>query len=188
MPFTNLFRRRTANAGHAASSPRRRRVTLGVEALEHRTVPSTFTVLNNLDSGAGSLRQAILDANTNPGADTIVFARRIHQITLTSGELKITASLNIQGPGADELAVSGNAASRVFEVASGTVTISGLTMSDGLAGKNASPFAGAGGGILNEAGANLTLANVVLANNQAVGDPSVVIPVNPVFNLAGGAT
>lgn len=34
---------------------------------------ATFTVTNTNDSGAGSLRQAILDANSNPGADTIAF-------------------------------------------------------------------------------------------------------------------
>ena len=31
---------------------------------------ATFTVTNTNDSGAGSLRQAILDANANPGLDT----------------------------------------------------------------------------------------------------------------------
>jgi hypothetical protein len=35
---------------------------------------ATFTVTNTSDSGAGSLRQAILDANANPGLDTITFA------------------------------------------------------------------------------------------------------------------
>jgi hypothetical protein len=35
---------------------------------------ATFTVTNTSDSGPGSLRQAILDANANPGADTIGFA------------------------------------------------------------------------------------------------------------------
>ena len=34
---------------------------------------ATFTVTNTNDSGPGSLRQAILDANANPGADTIAF-------------------------------------------------------------------------------------------------------------------
>ena len=34
----------------------------------------TFTVINTADSGAGSLRQAILDANALPGADRIEFA------------------------------------------------------------------------------------------------------------------
>lgn len=33
----------------------------------------TYTVTNLADSGAGSLRQAILDANANPGLDTIAF-------------------------------------------------------------------------------------------------------------------
>ena len=35
---------------------------------------ATFTVTNTNDAGPGSLRQAILDANANPGADDIVFA------------------------------------------------------------------------------------------------------------------
>ena len=34
---------------------------------------ATFTATNTNDSGAGSLRQAILDANANPGLDTITF-------------------------------------------------------------------------------------------------------------------
>jgi hypothetical protein len=35
---------------------------------------NTYTVTSTNDSGAGSLRQALLDANANPGADTIAFA------------------------------------------------------------------------------------------------------------------
>ena len=34
---------------------------------------ATYTVTNTNDAGAGSLRQAILDANTNPDADLIDF-------------------------------------------------------------------------------------------------------------------
>jgi hypothetical protein len=34
---------------------------------------ATFTVTNNNDAGAGSLRQAILDANANGGLDKIDF-------------------------------------------------------------------------------------------------------------------
>ncbi|HEY7116326.1 MAG TPA: hypothetical protein VH475_07065, partial [Tepidisphaeraceae bacterium] len=44
-----------------------------LEPLEERLTPAVFTVGNILDSGAGSLRQAILDANALQGADTIVF-------------------------------------------------------------------------------------------------------------------
>jgi hypothetical protein len=46
---------------------------LSLERLEDRTVPTTFTVVNTLDSGPGSLRQAILDANASAGANIINF-------------------------------------------------------------------------------------------------------------------
>ncbi|HUE69556.1 MAG TPA: right-handed parallel beta-helix repeat-containing protein [Pirellulaceae bacterium] len=61
-PGSRTHRHRTQNAR-----------TLAVEHLEERQVLSTFLVTNTADSGAGSLRQAILDANANPGADAIVF-------------------------------------------------------------------------------------------------------------------
>ena len=44
-----------------------------IESLEERTLLSAFTVSNLNDHGAGSLRQAILNANSNPGADVINF-------------------------------------------------------------------------------------------------------------------
>ncbi len=50
-----------------------RTLALAVEHLEERQVLSTFLVINAANSGAGSLRQAILDANANPGGDAIVF-------------------------------------------------------------------------------------------------------------------
>src|SRR5262249_26527931 len=132
---------------------------------EDRTLPSTFTVTNLLDSGPGSLRAAVSAANTNPGADTINFASGLSgTIPLTSGELSITDALAIDGPGGSPLAVSGSDASRVFRVAgsAGSVAINHLTITNGRTTDS-------GGGILNEAGATLTLAHVVLANNQANG-------------------
>src|SRR5438067_2350340 len=56
------------------SEPRRSPPRLRVEQLEVRLVPANYTVTNTSDSGAGSLRQAILDANANAGADTIQFS------------------------------------------------------------------------------------------------------------------
>ena len=47
---------------------------------------ATFTVTKTNDSGAGSLRQAILDANANPGLDTIAFniAGTVHTTEVVS--------------------------------------------------------------------------------------------------------
>jgi titin len=45
-----------------------------IESLESRRLLSTYVVTSTSDSGAGSLRQAITDANNHSGADTISFA------------------------------------------------------------------------------------------------------------------
>src|SRR5438105_10394554 len=52
----------------------RGRSRLALFDLEDRVVPTTYLVTNVNDAGAGSLRQAVVDANANPGADTIVFS------------------------------------------------------------------------------------------------------------------
>ena len=52
---------------------RRFSLTLILGLTASSLVAATFTVTNTGDSGAGSLRQAILDANANPGLDTIEF-------------------------------------------------------------------------------------------------------------------
>ena len=57
-----------------------------VEALEDRTLPSTFTVLNLADSGAGSLRAAVAAAEAHSGPDRIEFAKWVRgTIALTTG-------------------------------------------------------------------------------------------------------
>src|SRR5262249_25177569 len=128
-----------------------------LEALEDRFMPSTLTVLNNMDSGSGSLRAEIAAGSSG---DTIVFAPSLdgQTITLTTGVLDINKSLTIQGPGASQLTVSGNHSSTVFQVEPITqVTLSGLTISNG-----------SGGGILNSGyGATLTVSGCTLSGNSA---------------------
>jgi hypothetical protein len=129
-------------------------------------VLATFTVTNTNDSGIGSLRQAILDANNAEGEDSIVFDTALtgQIITLTSGQLDITDSLTIDGLGADDLTISGNDLSRVFQIDDGdalnfiTVDLEGLMITDGSSDQ--------GGGILNQE--NLTLADSVITGNSAV--------------------
>ena len=61
-------------------------------------MPSTLTVTNNLDSGAGSLRDTIAASRSG---DLINFDPSLNgqTIILTSGELAISWSLDIEGPG-----------------------------------------------------------------------------------------
>src|SRR5262245_48855328 len=149
-----------------------------LEALEDRALPSTFTVLNLADSGASSLRQAILDANTQPGLDVIRFApaARDGTITLTSGQLSITDDLTLDGPGAGRLAVSGNDASRVFQISGGVnVTMDGLTVTRGRADN--------GGAIHN--GGTLTLTHVVVSDNRAVGAAGAQTGGGGIYNARG---
>src|SRR5262249_43669151 len=129
--------RRSTHHRSRFQTPRLTRPAL--EALEGRTLPSTFTVMNLADSGPGSLRAAVTAAHALPPAaapgPTIASATALHgPIVLPSGERDITASTTINGPGANKLAVSGNNASRVFDMTTGlNVTIDNLTITHGFA-------------------------------------------------------
>jgi HYR domain/Right handed beta helix region len=135
----------------------------GGRAHSATAMPMTFTVTNLDDSGPGSLRDAIDQANMSPGADIIDFQDELSgTITLTTGVLLITDDLTINGPGIFSIIVSGNHASRIFRIPAGvTAMISGLTMRDGSA-----PTDNAGG-IFSQG--TLTLTNIVLSGNSALG-------------------
>jgi hypothetical protein len=159
---------------------------LGPGGVLERPLGAPVTVTNTNDAGAGSLRNAI--ATAAPG-DTVVFAAGVTgTITLTSGALNVNKNLTIQGPGANNLAVSGNNASKVFIISAGTtVSISGLTVQNGTgnipAGSgienngnltltdaavvNNGVVGAAGGGIFNNGQAQLTMSRVLVANNRA---------------------
>src|ERR1044071_3381719 len=96
---------------------------------------ATYTVTTTNDSGPGSLRQAIADADANPGTDTITFnlSGCPCTIILTSGRLLVNSPMNIVRPGALNLAIDGNNTSRVFQISSFTISISGLTIQNGYA-------------------------------------------------------
>ena len=126
-----------------------------------------LTVVNTNDSGPGSLRQALADANDG---DTIGFAVS-GAIGLTSGELLVDKDVTISGPGADNLAVDGNAKSRVFHITTGrTVVISGLTISNGFVTGDFPD--GIGAGIYNDH-ATLTVDDCVISGNLATSGAGI---------------
>jgi hypothetical protein len=105
-----------------------------------------FSVSNLNDSGTGSLRQAILDANATSGADTITFAVD-GSIILSSTLPNLTdaAGLTIDGTGRS-ITVSGNNAVQVIIVEAGTqLNLRHLTVANGIV----DGFIGDGGGIEN---------------------------------------
>ena len=158
---------------------------LQVEPLEERRLLAVFTVDNLLDGdltslagdGKFSLREAIEAANANASVDgseagsateidRIEFASGLTgTITLSDGELAITDSLVLQGPGTSTLTISGNDASRIFNITDGnesnilSVEIRGLTLTKGNAD-------GKGGAIY--ARESLTLRDSVVSGNTAV--------------------
>ena len=153
-----------------------------LDVLEDRTLLNAFPVTSLADSGAGSLRQAVLDANANGGSNQITFDPNLQgTIALTSGELSITNNLTITGPGAAQLAVSGSDASRVFEIAGSlNVTINDLTITHGYA-------ADQGGGILND-GSDLTLSGDNLSHNVTFESATNGGRGGALYSLAGTLT
>jgi CSLREA domain-containing protein len=168
------------------------------------TVDSTADTV--ADDGACTLREAITSANTDPttsvpadgecangsGADTITFALPDPStISLNSGELLIADDLEISGPGATSLTISGKDTSRVFFVNPGapgatsgppatgpSVAISNLTIANGLAqgGDGGVPdSAGGSGGAAGMGGAifinngSVTINGVAFSGNRAQG-------------------
>ena len=166
--------RRRFNPTKRGSSYARR---LHVETLEDRRLLAVFSVDNLDDSGAGSLRQAILDANADTVADEITFSVN-GTIDLASQLPTIKQPLTITGPGADLLTLdAGDGTDNlpatgdgygIFLVANSTaildVAISGLTLTGGDTG-TVSTSTNSGGAIRNLE--NLTISSSIISRNAA---------------------
>ena len=172
-------------------------VALFVPVLTVRQVRGATPILVNSgnDSGSGTLRQAILDANAAAGADTITFSiigSGTHTITLSSPLPAITDDLVIDGStqpgyvGTPLIVIDGGGSQQIFTVSSNTVTFTALTVQHGFVSglgaciRSASPAkvtlsnttvtgckADFGGGIFVQAG-TMNLNNSTITNNSAV--------------------
>ncbi len=144
---------------------------------------ATYTVTNTNDSGPGSLRQAIADANATPDDDVIEFDATVfatpQTIALAGGTLFVQPAgrLTIDGPGADLLTVSGvpiqtaeTLPRQVFMISAGAnVLIDGLTITggtgDGYRRPDGTRHPSGGGGIFNLGTA--TVENSTITRNRA---------------------
>ncbi len=158
---------------------------------------TTFTVTNTNDAGAGSLRQAILDANNQVGVDTITFAASLvsggdaainlstFDTGLDDGEfgptaLVISSPISITGPtGNNGITVnrSGGSNFRLFHITpAGSLTLVNLTLSGGNAqgfnGGNATAASGGagGGGAAGLGGAILNQGTLVVSHSLLTGN------------------
>lgn len=110
-----------------------------LEALEARAVPTGFVVSNTADSGAGSLRQAILDANAAGGLDTITFnitgsgVQTIQPLTAlpTVTDPVIINGYSQTGASANTLAVGSDAVFKIELDGSSSGGATGLTITAG---------------------------------------------------------
>jgi hypothetical protein len=156
---------------------------------------ATFTVTNTNDSGPGSLRQALTDANAAAGADDIAFTVvPPATISLLDPLPQVTSPLTITGLGASSLTIRrdpGAGPFRIFDItalATPQVTITGVTLMNsghvGLPGgaiKAEGPAlavtvadsaisgnnASMGGGIAVGTGTSLTVADSAISGNNA---------------------
>ena len=174
----------------------------------NRIWAATNAVTTTADTGAGSLRQVVAGSTAGDNISFTVTGT----ITLTSGEIALDKDLTISGPGANVLAVSGNNASRVFNVVSNaTVSVSGLSLENGTDATGAgggvhnagtltitactiascravaaTPLSG-GGAIYNETSGVLVVVNSTVNNNQATGGAGDESG-GGIYNAGGSAT
>lgn len=153
---------------------------------------ATFTVTNLFDSGAGSLRQAILDANAVIAPDVINFDLSGGTINLTNDELTISDDLTINGLGSELLTIDGLDASRIFNVSDGDVNSSIDVLIDGLTVTNGRPYDGYSGGIRNRENLTITSSNISGNDTGGIlneGNLTVInstISGNSVYGIGGG--
>jgi hypothetical protein len=136
---------------------------------------SAIVVTSTADSGAGSLREALI--GSNPGDTIRIPAPGDYQVT--SAELAVTKNVTIEGSG-PSVRIVGDGNNRVFNVTAGNATLSDLTVTGGgLTGPVVN-----GGGILNAAG-TLLLRDVTVTGNSVSNSSGGIPAGGGVFNQSG---
>jgi hypothetical protein len=161
-----------------------------IEILEDRIAPATISsvVVKNLaDSGAGSLRAAILqvDASSN-GANNIIFANGLHgTIKLKSALPTITESVSIGGVTAARITIDGDNDFQIFNISGGSlnVAIDDLKLQHGNSQNvGGSPTRGGGAIYVNDYSGTVKITDCTITKSRAVGFSGA----KPTPGLGGG--
>lgn len=136
----------------------------------------TYTVMNINDVGDGSLRQAVIDANANAGADTILFNSAIvgSIIVLTSDQLEVSDDLTVTGPtdlDPNSIVIDGNNNSRIFYT-NDNLLLENMTLTNGKASQSGGAIYASNGFGTNTSNEILTLNNTIVSNSSTTGDSS----------------
>ncbi len=152
-----------------------RKLALAIALAVTSTIPitsqaATYTVSNINNSGTGSLRRAVFDANGNAGEDTIQFSIASGSIINLSSELSITDSVLIKGPtegDANSIVLDGGGNNRLihggFPSNSGqTITLENITLRNGFYENGYGP----GGGAVYIGNADLLIKHSLITGNS----------------------
>lgn len=161
------------------------------DSLEPRRLMATYVVDNigdavdgDFDPSQRTLREAIIMANTNPGADTITFSESLAglRLDLTGTQLSVTDHVSITGLDNERTHLFGSNMSRLFNIAAGvSVTLTRLDIFGGAADVGAGIYNSgtlrlvdsvvrhnnaslAGGGIYNQGGSTILSDSYVWGN------------------------
>src|SRR5262249_34182266 len=120
-----------------------------------------FTVTTLADSGAGSLRQALADAEAASGDDTIAFAAGLSggTVRLTSGQLQITS---------DSVHIDGD----IDHDGSADITLSGDANNDGVANAGDSSI------LRIASGSSAAINGLVFVHGAEFGQSGAIPPIN----------
>lgn len=151
-------------------------------------IPAVIQVTNTFDSGRGSLRAA-LELAGESSQDKMIEVSPSGVIRLLSALPSLRGNVQVVGPGAEQLTISGNYQQRVFTIETNAVAkITGITVAEGRSQSNAhgggianagtlvvsncivrdcSTRGGFGGGIFNSG--SLVLLSSTVCSNRAVG-------------------
>ena len=155
---------------------------IGGAAIDIGAVEADFvyTVLNTDDSGEGSLRKAIADADAVGGGvvafDETVFNSAPQTITLTSGQIPISSEIIMTGPEENRVTIDAGGNSRIFDVSGsgdGEVVLSRLRLINGS--NNSAGAVRVMGALTEFKGEHLVFENNAAVNSAGSGGGAMAI-------------